>query len=120
MLHALIAQAAEGKGQAPQDPGLFGGGPTTMLWVMSLGMLFIMFFVLPGNRKARKQEDAMRAGLKKGMKVVTMAGIVGTVVGAQDGSEEITIRSEDTKMKVLRSSVLKVLGSDEAEANKTA
>src|SRR5437763_10385385 len=118
MLHALIAQAAE-KGQAPPDPGLFGGGPTTMLWLMSLGMLFIVFVILPGNRKARKQEEAMRTGLKRGMKVVTMAGIVGTVTGAQDGSEEVTIRSEDAKLKVLRSSILRVLGSDEAEANKT-
>jgi|SRR5947209_6843776 len=113
MLHALIAQAAE-KGQPGEQP--FFMNP---LFMMALVMLFVMVVILPGGRKARKQEEAMRTGLKRGMKVVTMAGIVGTITGAQDGSEEITIRSEDAKIKVLRSSVLRVLGSDEAEANKT-
>src|SRR6185312_1365653 len=114
MLYALIAQAPE------KGPGQQGEMPFFMnpLFMIAVVMLFMMVVVLPGNRKARKQEEAMRTGLKPGVKVVTSAGIIGTITGARDGSEEITIRSEDTKLKVLRSSVLKVLGSDEAEANK--
>ena len=56
---------------------------------------------------------------KRGAKVVTNAGIIGTVVGAKDGEEEITIRSEDTKLRILRSAVVRVVGTDETEANKT-
>jgi preprotein translocase subunit YajC len=113
--YALLAE------DPPKGPQPGGEMPFFMnpLFILALFMLFMFVVVLPGNRKAKKAEEAMRTGLKKGQKVVTMSGIVGTVTGIQDGSEEVTIRSEDTKLKVLRSSILKVLGEEAADANKT-
>jgi preprotein translocase subunit YajC len=60
----------------------------------------------------------MLATLKRGSKIVTSAGIIGTVVAIKDGEDEITIRSEDSRIKVLRSTVMRVIGSDDAEASK--
>src|SRR4051812_14586492 len=113
------ALLAEDPPKGPPQPG--EGVPFFMnpLFILALFMLFMMVVVLPGNRKAKKAEQAMRTGLKKGQKVVTMSGIVGVITGVQDGSEEVTIRSEDAKFKVLRSSILRVLGEETADANKT-
>jgi preprotein translocase YajC subunit len=60
----------------------------------------------------------MLTNLKRGTRVVTAAGIIGTIVSVKDTDDEMTIRSEDARLKVLKSSVVKILGSDEAEAAK--
>ena len=112
MLHALFA---EGEG---------GGGllssPMAPMFMLGLLVLFWVVVVLPASRRQKKEQENMIATIKRGTKIVTTAGIIGTVVTAKDGEEEITIRSEDTKLRILRSAVLKVVGADEAEANKTA
>jgi preprotein translocase subunit YajC len=49
------------------------------------------------------------------VKVVTAAGIIGTIVSVKEGSDEVTIRSEDTKFRILRATITRVLG-EETEA----
>ena len=51
--------------------------------------------------------------------MLTSGGIIGTVVSAKDGEDEIVIRSEDTRLRIMRNVVIKVIGSDETEANKS-
>jgi preprotein translocase subunit YajC len=103
-----------------QDPA---GGQQNVPFFLNPFFLLVIFalfwivFVLPMSRRQKKEQQAMLASLKPGAKVVTSAGIVGTVVTAKDGEEEIVVRSEDARLKILRSAVIKVLG-DEAKANK--
>lgn len=61
----------------------------------------------------------MLATLKRGAKVVTNALIVGTVVSAKDGEDEIVIRSEDARLRIKRNAVIQVIGTDETEAAKS-
>lgn len=114
MFHVLFAEGEGGGG------GGFLGNPMSMFFIIGLMILFWIVVVLPAGRRQRKEQEVMLATLKRGAKIVTSSGILGTVVTAKDGEAEITIRSEDTKLRILRSTVLKVLGSDEAEANKTS
>jgi preprotein translocase subunit YajC len=68
-------------------------------------LLFVVMYlllILPQQRKA-KQHAALLKSLKAGDKVVTSAGIVGVVVSIRD--HFVTIRSEDTKLEVLKSSI---------------
>lgn len=113
MLTALFAQ-----GQPQGDPGPLGN-PNIMFWMVGMMVLFWVVIIIPQSRRQKREQREMLAAIKRGAKVVTTAGIVGTVVAAKDGEEEITIRSEDARLRVLRSAVLRVLGSDEAEAAKT-
>ena len=76
-------------------------------------MAIIFLFVLPGRRQ-RKEQAAMLAALKPGAKVVTSSGIIGVVVKVKEVEDEVTLRSDDTKIKVLKSSVARVLSTDEA------
>lgn len=110
MLHVLFAQ--------DPPPGGIMNSPMFPLFLLGMMLLFWVVVILPMSRRQKKEQEAMMANLKRGSKVVTSAGIIGTVVGMKDGEDEITIRSEDTKLKVLRSSVTRVLGSDDGEAAK--
>jgi len=106
MLQVLFAQ------NEPQ------GSPLPLFAMVGIAILFYLVVILPAGRRERKQQQAMLAGLKRGMRVVTTSGIIGIVIGVKDNEDEITIRSEDSKLKVLKSTVLRVVGSDEAEAAK--
>jgi preprotein translocase subunit YajC len=74
--------------------------------------------VFPSQRRAARQQEQMLSTLKRGSRVLTNGGIVGTVVSAKDGEDEIVIRSEDTRLRIKRNVVVQILGSDEAEAAK--
>jgi preprotein translocase subunit YajC len=81
-------------------------------------VLFFLVVIFPAQRRQKKDQEKLIANLKRGTKVLTSGGIVGTIVSAKDGEDEIVIRSEDTRLRIKRNVVLQVLGSDEAEANK--
>lgn len=95
-------------------PNPFGFGGPMFIWAL-FGLAFVMLFILP-SRRQRKEQEQLLASLKPGVKIVTNAGIVGTIVKMKDGEDEITIRSEDTKLRVLRSTVARVLGTDDTES----
>ena len=77
-----------------------GGMGSTMF--MLVAMLAIMYFVMirPENKR-KKEAEQMRSSLKKGDKVVTIGGIVGTVVDVKDnkfvmetGADQVRIEFE--------------------------
>lgn len=114
MLSALFAQdagAAVGQGQVPP----FWANP---MFLLAMVVLFWVVVILPMSRRQRKEQAQMMASLKRGSKVLTAAGIVGTVVTIKDGDDEIVIRSEDARLRIKRSTVQAVIGTDEAEAGR--
>lgn len=64
--------------QAQQQPGLFGGGTTTLVFMGMIILVFWLFFIRPQNKKQKEQKKFIE-DLQKGSKVVTIAGIHGTV-----------------------------------------
>lgn len=110
MLHALFAQAA------PPQEIPFWANP---LFMLGMVVLFLMIVVVPNSRRRQREMQTMLASIKRGSKILTNSGIVGTVVSARDGEDEIVIRSEDTRLRIKRNTVFQVLGSDEAEAAKS-
>jgi preprotein translocase subunit YajC len=97
-----------------------GGDPNPLTGFLPLALLLLFFLVvwLPGVRRQKREQQAVLASIKPGVKVVTASGIVGSVVKAKDGEDEITIKSEDTRLRVLRSAIARVLGTDEAAESK--
>ena len=96
-----------------------------MLW-MAVAMMAILWFILmyrPGARE-RKEREAMLSTLKKNDEVITIGGIVGTVVNIREkpggiyGTEdEVTLRLDDkTRVRVLRSSIARVYRPEESPA----
>ena len=99
----------------PAQPMPFFANP---MFLLAMLVLFWVVIILPMSRRQKKEQATMLTSLKRGTKVVTAAGIIGTIVSVKDTEDEMTIRSEDARLKVLKSSVVKILGSDEAEAGK--
>ncbi|MEE8169101.1 MAG: preprotein translocase subunit YajC [Phycisphaerae bacterium] len=75
----------------------------------AMGLIFWLIFFRP-RAKEQKQFKAMLANLKKGDRVMTIGGILGTVVNLKD--DEITLKvdeSTNTKMTFTRSSIKNVI-----------
>lgn len=71
---------------------------------MALAMYLLMF--RPQQKKAREHANMLKT-LKNGDRIVTNGGILGVVVGLKDKS--VSIRSADTKLEVLKSSIGEIL-----------
>ena len=108
MLSALLAQ----------DPTPARTGIDPMFLIAGLFLLFWLVVLMPMSRRQKKDEEKVRAALKRGTKVLTSSGIVGTVLAAKDGEDEIVIRSEDSKLRIKRNTVQLILGTDDTEAGK--
>ena len=96
---ALLAADAAGPQQTPGQS----------LWMM-LGpalLVFMFIFMMSSQRKRARQQENMLKTLKSGDKVSTSSGIIGTIVTVKERS--VSIRSEDSKLEVLKSAVTEVL-----------
>lgn len=114
MLLSLLAEA-----QTPATEGQPQNPLTSPIFLMMIGLMFLFIFIMPMmNRRQRREQEKLLAAIKRGSKVLTNAGIVGTVVSAKDGEDEVVIRSEDTRLRIKKNVIVQVLGSDEAEAAK--
>ena len=89
--------------QTVQDPRntmynfiLVMGGMVLLMWLM----------VFRPQQKRAKELDTMLKALRAGDKIVTSSGIVGVVLSLKD--KTISIRSNVTKLEVLKSSVAEV------------
>src|SRR5882672_12144368 len=97
---ALLAFAPSPQPGTTQNPT---GQLLTQLGMFGiLGLMFYMLMIRPQQKKA-KDHAALLGTLRVGDRVVTSGGIVGTVVGVKEKS--VSIRSADTKLEVLKSSV---------------
>lgn len=104
---------AQGAGGGVGD-ALFG----SMLIPLVLTMLLMYFLLMRPEQKKRKELERMLAGLKKNDHVVTIGGILGTVVAASPDSKVVTIRIDDstgTKIRILRSAISQISSPEEVE-----
>lgn len=92
----------------PAAPGTQSTAPPWVQLVPFVLLFVVMYMVLilPQSKK-EKQRKAMLAELKVGDKVVAAGGVVGVVLGLREQS--VTLRSEDAKMEVLKSSIQEVV-----------
>ncbi len=96
LLTAFLGQTAG------ESPGGLGGAMSMPL--MLLLMFGVFYFVLwRPQSKERKKVEAFRQNLKKGDRVWTQGGIIGTVTQVEDQAVQIDIGSG--KIRVLKSFV---------------
>jgi preprotein translocase subunit YajC len=100
-------EGAKGPGEIP-----FYMNP---LFLMAMVVLFFFVVMWPAQRRQRKEQENMLANIKSGSKVVLSSGVVGTVTRLHDDGE-LTIRSDESKLRVLRSAVISVRGEEAGES----
>ncbi len=87
-----------------QAPGAAGPNPALQLvpFALVLGIFFLL--VMRPQMKRQREHRELVAGLSKGDQVVTVGGLLGTIVGTKD--DVVVIRVADgMKVEVLRTAV---------------
>jgi preprotein translocase subunit YajC len=98
-----VIDLAYAMGSPPQS----GGGPGSMLIqfvpiVLVLGIFF--FLVIRPQQRERRRRDQMLASLKKGDRVVTSGGLIGTIVGVTERRVSLKL-GDSVRVECLRSAV---------------
>jgi preprotein translocase subunit YajC len=87
-------------------PGGNSGPAGMLIQLVPMILIFGIFFFLlirPQQRDRRRREDMLRT-LKKGDRVVTTGGLIGTIVGLNE--QTVTLKVADTvRVECLRSAV---------------
>jgi preprotein translocase subunit YajC len=95
----------------PADPSGAGPSPFSMLLPL-LGMLAIFYFLLiRPQQKRQKEMQKMIGALKKGDKVVTASGLIGSVAGLRDDIVVIKL-ADNVKVEMLKNAITAVTGHD--------
>jgi len=94
--------------------GQQGSGMTVLL--LQVGAIFAIFyfFIIRPQRRQRDAHDKLLASLQKGDRIVTSGGIVGEVVYLKEA--EVTIKSGDAKLVILRSNIATITNREAAPA----
>jgi len=100
--------------------GLFGGGAAAsgspnpnMTFILQIAQflpiiaIFYLLLIRPQQQQAKKLK-LMLAALKKGDKVVTSGGLMGTIVGLDEQKAVLRV-ADDVKMEFLKSAIVSVV-----------
>jgi len=76
-------------------------------------LVVVFYFILIRPQQQRsKQQAKLLSALKSGDRVVTAAGLIGTVLTVKD--KTVTLRSGDAKFEVTKASVTEIIAEDTA------
>ncbi len=114
LLNILAQAGGEGTGQPAGEPtappGGFGGN---LFFGLMLALIVFYIFMFRGQGRKRKETEKMIQNLRKNDRVVTIGGIVGTVVATK--GDEVVLRvdeSSNIKMTFVRQSIQRTVSND--------
>ncbi len=94
---------------AQQAGGGMGFDPITFLPLILIFVVFWFLLIRPQQKKM-KQHQSMLGALRRGDKVVTGGGIIGTITKVSSDDAELTVQiAENVKVKVIRATITDVL-----------
>ena len=106
--------------QATSRPAGQGPDASSMLFpILIMGFIFY-FLILRPQGQEKKKRAAMMSGIKKNDRVVTIGGILGTVLSVKD--DEVTLKvdeSSNTKITFTKSAIQRVMASSAVESAAT-
>jgi preprotein translocase subunit YajC len=110
ILHLLLADAPTTQPQIP-----FWANPSDMFLIVIFGVL--MFFLFSSSRtkkQEQKKRDDMLKNMKRGDRVMTVGGILGSIVEVRDSEILLKVdESSNTKIKFTRDAIKRVLTEEE-------
>lgn len=93
-----------------------GGIATQILPLVAIAIVAYFLLFRPERERVRRQQDLL-AGLKKNDRVLTAAGIYGTVANVEREADRVTLKVDDAanvRITVTISSITKLLRDDGA------
>ncbi|MDD5674468.1 MAG: preprotein translocase subunit YajC [Chitinivibrionales bacterium] len=102
---SAVATFAQAAAPAKQDGGLMG-----MLPMMLVMFVIIYFLMIRPQQKKQKEQQNMLKNVKKGDKIATIGGIIGTVGMTKDGEDTIMVKiAENTVIELRKAAIAAVL-----------
>lgn len=93
------------------------GWLTSPMIPLLIGILILYFFVFRSKRTQDRQRKDMLSQLKKGDRVQTIGGILGTVVEAQEDDVLLKVdESSNTKIRFSRSAIHRVVSEKNSDS----
>ena len=88
-----------------------GDSTSTIMQMAPLALIFVVFymFLIRPQQKKAKETRTMLDAIKRGDRVVTGGGIIGTVAKIANNDEVLIDIAENTRVRVLRSTITSVL-----------
>ena len=96
-----------------------GAEPSGLEMFLPLILIFVVFYFLlirPQQKKAKEHRE-MVGTLRRGDRIVTAGGILGTVTKVIDDGEVLVEIAENVRVRVTRATIANVLSKPEPAAN---
>jgi len=92
------------------------GGLMGMLPMFALLFALMYFMMIRPQQQRAKQHKAMLAALRRGDRIVTAGGIIGTVAKVVNDNEVSVDIAENVRVRVVRSTITQILAKPEPAA----
>ena len=92
-----------------------GGGESGLITLMPIVLIFVVFYFLlirPQQKKMKQHKEMVQA-VRRGDKVITGGGLIGTVAKVVDDNEVQVDLAENVRVKVLRHTIQDVVSKTE-------
>ncbi|HEX2973307.1 MAG TPA: preprotein translocase subunit YajC [Tepidisphaeraceae bacterium] len=87
------------------------------IWLMVAVLLVFYFFIIRSKRNQDRQRDLMLKQLKRGDRIQTIGGILGTVVEARENEVLVKVdESSNAKIRFARSAIHRVLEEEKPQS----
>jgi preprotein translocase subunit YajC len=107
------ASTTQGAAEAPGWAKLLG----SPMFPLILGMVVLFMFMSKSKKKTEQKREDMLKQLKRGDRIQTIGGILGTVLRAEESRVEVKVdEGGNTKIWFTRSAIHRVVEEEKAEA----
>ncbi|HEX4191910.1 MAG TPA: preprotein translocase subunit YajC [Stellaceae bacterium] len=112
LITPAYAQAAAGGGDAS----------SMMVQLAPLALIFVVFyfFLIRPQQQKSKQQRAMLDAIRRGDRVVTAGGLIGTVAKVVNNEEVLIDLADNVRVRAVRSTISQVLAKTEPAKAKTS
>ena len=88
------------------------GGPVFLAAILAM-VVFMFMSARSQKKREQRKRDELYAGLTKNDRVLTIGGVLGTIVSVKDNEVVVKVdESTNTKMTFLKSAIQKVVADD--------
>ena len=93
-----------------------GGGSDFFIQLLPLVLIFVVFYflIIRPQQKKVKEHKAMIDALKRGDRIVTSGGMIGTVQRVVNEREAVVEIADGVRVRIIRSMVAEILAKSEA------
>ncbi len=103
-------------------PAAIHSGGFDMMSFLPLALIFVVFYflILRPQQKKMKLHQQMLVGLRRGDKIVTSGGIIGTISKLTNDQEVQVEIAEEVRVRIMRSTITEVLSKTDPVASNDA